>query len=120
MGETKDKPGASATPAATNQPNKEQIAQWKTQFGKVFKIEVTLNDDPNTLKIGYYKKPDRKILSAAMRFGNNDPMKFNETLATNCWLAGDEELKTNDDYFIAASTKFGELIQVGEASIKEL
>jgi hypothetical protein len=109
------------TPAAgtenKSEINDKQIAEWKQKFGKVFQIDVDVKGESKT---GFYKKPDRKILGAAMKFGQNDPMKFNETLAQNCWLGGDSAMQTNDDYFLAAATKFGELVQVGEASIKEL
>ncbi len=101
--------GANGSKAVTS----ETIKKWQEQHGDVFMITV---ED----KAGYYRKPDRKILGAAMKFGANDPMKFNETLATNCWLGGDDELRTNDDYFFAASSKFGEMVQVKEAEIKKL
>jgi len=91
----------------------DQINEWKQKHGKVFLISV------GDLK-GYFRKPDRKTLSAAMKFGANDPMKFNETLANNCWLAGDEELRTEDDNFMAVSSQFGELVKVKDAEIKEL
>jgi hypothetical protein len=110
------------TPAAGSEKNKDEvtaktIGDWKQKFGKVFQIDVSVS---GVSKTGYYKKPDRKIMGAALKFGQNDPMKFNETLATNCWLGGDAEMQTNDDYFLSACQKFGELVQVGEASIKEL
>jgi hypothetical protein len=110
------------TPAATGTENKnevtaKQITEWKQKFEKVFQIDVTVKD---VKKTGFYKKPDRKILGLAMKWGQNDPMKFNETLATNCFLGGDSEMQTNDDYFLSAATKFGDLVQVAEATIKEL
>jgi hypothetical protein len=91
----------------------DQIDKWKKEHGKVFKITV---ED----KTGFFKKPDRRTLAAAMKFGSSDPMKFNETIAKNCWLGGDEELNKDDDYFMGAATQFGEMIKMKEAEIKEL
>ena len=98
---------------AASEINSATIEKWKKDHGKVF--QITVED-----KTGYYKKPDRKTLGAAMKFGQGDPMKFNETLAQNCWLGGDEEMRSNDDYFLAAATQFGELVTVKQAEIKEL
>jgi hypothetical protein len=47
-------------------------------------------------------------------------MKFNEIILSNCWLGGDEELKTNDDYFLAVSGTLSQLIIVKEAELVKL
>ncbi|MFV0506737.1 MAG: hypothetical protein ACK5L5_08525 [Bacteroidales bacterium] len=41
-------------------------------------------------------------------------------LFTNCCLGGDEELKTDDAYFLGLSAKVGELVEVKEGELKEL
>ena len=92
---------------------KEQIAIWKNKHGDVYEIQVEG-------KFGYLKKPDRKILSYATSVGQNDPMKFNEMVLANCWLGGDEELKTKDEYFFAVVEKMNVLIEVKQAEIKKL
>lgn len=92
---------------------KEQIAIWKEKHGDVYQVSVDG-------KVGYLKKPDRKTLSFATTVGASDPMKFNEILLKNCWIDGDEELKTKDEYFFAVIAKMEELIQVKEAELKKL
>lgn len=92
---------------------KEQIAEWKKKYGSVFQLSV---ED----KTAYLRKPDRKTLSYASTAGQSDPLKFNEVLLKGCWLGGDEEIRTDDDLFLAASGKLGELIQVKEAELKKL
>lgn len=59
----------------------EQIESWKKKWGDVFC--VTVGD-----KMAYLKRPSRQALSAAAVVGKNDPMKYNEILLNNCWLAG--------------------------------
>lgn len=90
----------------------EKIEGWKKQHGDVYLIEV---ED----KACVVRKPNRKDLSFAMLL-KDDPIKFNETLLNNLWVDGDEELKTNDDYFLAVSSQLGELLQIKEASLKKL
>lgn len=92
---------------------KEQIKQWKTKYKEVFVLRV---DD----KVAYLRTPDRATLSYASTLATKDPMKFNEAILTNCWLGGDEEIKTDDALFLSASSKLGELIQIKEATLEKL
>jgi acyl-coenzyme A synthetase/AMP-(fatty) acid ligase len=92
---------------------KQQIEQWKKQYGDVFRIRV---ED----KEGYLRKPDRKTLSYASSVAANDPLKFNEIILKNCWLGGDKALIDDDAYFLAVSAKMDELIQIKEATLEKL
>jgi len=65
-------------------------------------------------------KPDRNILDLASASSRKKDSKFNETILKNCWLAGDKEIITNDEYFFGASAQLGELIQFADASLKKL
>lgn len=89
----------------------EQIEAWKKKWGDVFC--VTVGD-----KVAYLKRPSRQALSAAAVVGKNDPMKYNEILLGNCWLAGDEEIKSDDSLFLGVSAKLGELVEIKEAELK--
>ena len=92
---------------------KEQIKQWKAKYKEVFVLRV---DN----KVAYLRTPDRATLSYASTLATQDPMKFNEAILTNCWLGGDEEIKTDDALFLSASSKLGELIQIKEATLEKL
>ena len=92
---------------------KEQIKQWKAKYKEVFVLRV---DD----KVAYLRTPDRATLSYASTLATKDPMKFSEAILTNCWLGGDEEIKTDDALFLSASSKLGELIQIKEATLEKL
>lgn len=92
---------------------KEQIEGWRQQFGELFQIDI---EDKRCI----LKKPARKTLSFATSVATKDPIKFNEILLKDCWVAGDEEIKTNDKYFLAASAKLSEVLEVAEASIVKL
>lgn len=95
--------------AQSNVASAEQLAQWKAEHGEFFGITV---ED----KVCYLKKPDRKALSFASQVGS-DPMKFNEVILKNCWLGGDEEIKTNDSLFLAVSVKLDQVVEFKQAEL---
>jgi hypothetical protein len=97
----------------TKKVTQEQIEAWKKKHGNVFKLKI---ED----KECYLKTPDRKTLSFASSVATKDPLKFNEILLNNCWLGGDEEIKTDDSLFLAASSKIAEIIEVKEAELEKL
>ena len=93
--------------------SKEQIQEWKNQYKDIFVISV---EDKKV----YLRTPDRKTLSYASTLATKDPLKFNEVILNNCWLGGDEEIKTNDELFLAVSSKLPDLIQIKEATLEKL
>ena len=93
--------------------SKEQIAKWKAKYGDVFMVEVEG-------KKGYLRKPDRKVLSYAFSKGQHDPLAMSEVILTSCWLEGDEELRTDDSYFLAINTQIDQLVEIKTAEIKKL
>lgn len=90
-----------------------QIAAWKKKHGDVFRYSAGE-------KSCYLKKPDRSVLSAAAVIGKNDPLKYNEILLANCFLGGDEEIKTDDGLFLGISQKLAELVEIKEGELKKL
>ena len=92
---------------------KEQIQEWKNQYKDIFVISV---EDKKV----YLRTPDRKTLSYASTLATKDPLKFNEVILNNCWLGGDEEIKTNDELLLAVSSKLPDLIQIKEATLEKL
>lgn len=92
---------------------KEQIQEWKKQYKDIFVISV---ED----KKAYLHTPNRKTLSYASTLATKDPLRFNEVILENCWLGGDEEIKTDDALFLAVSSKLPDLIQIKEATLEKL
>lgn len=90
-----------------------EISAAKKKHGDVFKITVDGKE-------AIIRKPNRKDLSHATAVGGNDPFAFNEALLNDCWLVGDEEIKTNDDCFLAVSGQLEKIIEIKEAEIKKL
>lgn len=96
-----------------NKVTEEQIKAWKEQHKDIYLITVDG-------RACYLRRPTRKELSYAATAGKSDPMKFNEVILNQCWLAGDEEIKTEDALFMGVSTKIAELVEIKEAELKKL
>ncbi len=104
----------------SGQATPEQIAEWKktAPFGSVYELTVEVPDKET--KKCYLKHADRKILGCASVEGGLDPIKFNEIIINNCWLGGDEEIRTNDEYFLACGKQLDVVLKTGSAVIKKL
>lgn len=96
------------------QATEDQIAEWKKKHGNIFRIAV---EDQHSC---YLCTPNRNQLSYAATAGKTDPLKFNETILRECWLGGDEEIKTDDSLFLAASSQLTEIIKVKKATVEKL
>ena len=95
------------------QPTPEEIAALKAKHGDIFKLVV--GD-----KCAIMKTPDRKILSFATKSAEKDPLGFNEAILKNCFVAGDTEIRDDNAYFLGASQKLSELIEIKESSLEKL
>lgn len=91
----------------------EQIQEWKQKYGEVTALKVDG-------KTAYLKMPDRKTLSYAMTFAQTDPLKFAEAILNNCWLEGDEEIRTNDVLFLSVASQLNNLVELKEAELVKL
>ena len=92
---------------------KEQIAEWKAKHGDIFCIKVDG-------KCCYLKKPGRKALGYASLAGKENPLRFNEILLNDCWIAGDEAIKTDDTLFLSVTSRISEVIEMKETELVKL
>lgn len=93
---------------------KEQIEQWKKKHGEVFHIEF---EDG---KQCYLRKPDRKIAKLAQT--KPDGISMAEVILTNCWLAGDEEIRQADHagYHIYIANRLDTIVGAKAGELKNL
>ena len=94
-----------------------QIQEWKSKHKHVYLVEA--DDEEGNKKSCWLRKPDRKVLDAAYQMSKKNISKFNETIINNCWLVGDEEIKTDEFLFGGVAEKLGEIIEFAEAEIKK-
>jgi hypothetical protein len=71
-------------------------------------------------KIGLFKKPSRQVISMATALQENEPMKFMEVIADNCFVAGDRELLDDDDCFLAIMPMLNQLRELKTAQLVKL
>lgn len=90
-----------------------EIAGWKKKHGDVFAYEADG-------KVCYLHRPSRNAIAAASVVGKEDPFKFAEIVLTNCWIDGDEELRTDDKYFMGLSQKISVLMEFKVGELKKL
>src|SRR5690349_7517575 len=85
-----------------------QIELWKKEFGdRIF--QMTRDD-----KCAYMRKPDRVIMAFLTTVPRD---QFNETLINNCWLAGNEELKTDEDAYMWLCGELTKLLDWGTGEL---
>lgn len=89
----------------------EQIQAYKAKHGEIFLIEVEG-------KSCLLHKPTRKTLSYVSAI--KDPIRMSEAMLQELWVDGDEDIKTDDELFMAVVAKMDEVIKVKEATIKKL
>lgn len=70
-------------------------------------------------KYCYLKTPDRAIYKMAIAM-SDDKIDEAEIILENCWLAGDEAFKTDDELFINNISQFLNLIAYKESELKKL
>lgn len=90
-----------------------QINTWKEEHGEIFQFKV--GD-----KICYLKSPSRKALSYASIAAQTDPLKYNEVILDDCWLDGDEEIKTDNGLFLSISQYLPTLVEMKEVEMVKL
>lgn len=91
-----------------------QINAWKAEHGEIFYFKVG-ND-----KECYLKKPSRQTMSYAAVAAQTDPLQYNEVILNECWLAGDEVIKTDTGLFLSISQYLPGLVQMVEVEMVKL
>lgn len=71
-------------------------------------------------KIAFLKPMSRQVLSMATTIGSGDEVRICELLLDACWIEGDEEIRTDDEYFIPAMGEIKLLMTVKKAELVKL
>ena len=93
---------------------KEQIEQWKGEFGGVYLLPV--GD-----KEGFLREPKMIDFKRAFKAMMDDgDIAFGESMLNALWLDGDNEIKIDDHYFIPARKKLQNFFNYDDAIIEKL
>ncbi len=94
------------------QATPEQIKAWKSKHGKIF---YACADN----HIAYFRKPNRKELSYAMRL-KDDELAMMEMILKECHVGGSEIFYQNVEFMFGVSNLVDKLIAVKSAEVGEL
>lgn len=91
-------------------PSQAQIDKWKKQHGALHKIVVNIpGQDP---AICIVRDPKVSDIQQSSSLGEGDEYKIGKIQLDNCWLAGDERIKTRLSVSQAAAKKMGAIFPV--------
>lgn len=96
----------------------EQIAEWKKKHKKVYTLSIRVAE--NDTAVGYLRKPSRDHKAVALSYyAQNKIMEAGEFLRDNCWLGGDERLKTNEDIADSAAIQASGIVKFLDGELGE-
>jgi len=100
----------------------ENIDQWKKQYGSknIFSVKVPLDDDNKKFASCIVRKPDLKVIAAAVKFELTDPIKSGIVMFENCYLGGDEIIKQEDELKSSVIQELNHLYIVRKSELKNL
>jgi hypothetical protein len=98
------------------QATQEQIQEWKAKYGTVILIET---EDG---KSAYIFDPISKlsVMKALLSALNKGDAEFVDSLLNNCWIDGDQEIKTNDKIKLGLWDQVKDLIDIPTAHVEHL
>ncbi len=94
--------------------SQERIDALKKEHGSIFKY--TSKDGKSCL----LRSPNLKIIDACRTVANGSTVKFDKALVENCWIEGDEELRTNDNYCMGLFDWLPAIIKKVDGQLEEL
>ena len=96
--------------------SKEQIVKWSNEHKGLWYLPI-LGEDGKIEALGIFKPINRHILSYASTKTDEGMHAFLEVAMRECFVAGDEKILEDDDYFIPASMKFNSILEGKKASL---
>lgn len=119
MSKLKNAAVTAAVQTYLGQATEAQIAAWKKTHGSITLIKV-INPD-GAVSVCYLKSADRETASLAYtHIANKKMLDAGAVFLNNCWLGGDERIKTDDRMNITACQYAFEALDLLEGSSEKL
>lgn len=116
--QTKLKKHKMATETKKGNISQEQIEEWKKKFKKVYILKVKVNESDEA--VGYLRKPSRDHKAVALSlYAQNKILEAGEFVRDNCWLGGDDRLKTKEDIADSAAIQASGIVNFLEGELGE-
>jgi hypothetical protein len=101
---------------------KEQIEAYKKKYGRIWLF--TSGDKSCICKPAGRNELSLATVCATTMIPGKEPVfdsnKFNESILNSCWIDGDEEIKTDDKYFLGIIEQLQVLVEKSSFEVKEL
>lgn len=81
---------------------------------------ITVKDEEGNIHYCYVKKPDLKILSAATKYVESDPVKSGEIMFNSLKVECSEFIEKDDELKMSVISRLGELFKIRETELKKL
>lgn len=94
-----------------------EITTLKNKHGKITLVTIEGDEGQEDLHF-WFKQPDRKILSAAVKMGERDQMKGTEVFIENCLVKGPKEQLQDVEVFMALAPQVEALIKIRTTRVK--
>jgi len=101
-----------------------KLDQYKKKYGNIHLIEVILEDGSNEVEPvtaqAILKHPSMDVVLAASDSYPDSPIRQGIMILENCWVEGDERIRTIDEAKAGAAIQAASLFRIKLASIKKL
>lgn len=95
----------------------EMMAAWTKKYGEGNCAKVSALDQKGVKKVCFLRPPSRTEMGAYSVAYRTNPIKANEYLAKQVWLAGDPEMLTENYLFYSVAEKLPDLVKSSEAEL---
>lgn len=101
---------------ANEKHGEDQMKKWSVQHKGLWYLPVMDEEGEAIEALAIMKPIDRHILSyASTKITDEGLYAFLEQCMRECWIAGDEKILDEEDYFIPASMKFNAMLETKKA-----
>ena len=96
----------------------DQVVKWSNSNKGLFFLPIMDEEEQNIEKLAILKPIDRHILSyASTKIEDEGLYNFLGAVLESCWIQGDEDIKSDDEYFIPACGKINKIIEGKKAAL---
>lgn len=99
----------------------EQISVWKESNKTDHLLQIKVKNNDGSTSVCYLKPADRNVSSLAYtHIANKKMIEAGGVFIANCWLGGDERIKTVDRMYIAACQQAYDALDLAEAESEKI
>lgn len=99
----------------------EQIDAWKKAKDADHLLQIKVKNRDGSTSVCYLHPADRKVASLAYtHIANKKMIEAGGVFIANCWLGGDERIKTDDRMYIAACQQAYDALDLADAESEKI